>query len=209
MILIAEDYLTIDHEARLKVPIGSCRFFGSVKEIASEEEANAFLDVVRSEHPDIKSHCWAFRIGQGNKCLARYSDGGEPFQSAGPPILRAIDHLELTNTMVVVTRYFGEKHGVGGLIRAFHMVSASVLEEAGIRRELVYWPILINCRYEQLNFILHELEKAEARQITQDYQEEVTIRAEIRPDTFAGLAGRINEWTKGMVTVIHQELENE
>jgi len=201
------EYLTIAKPARIKLPMGACRFYGSVEEVASEEEAELFLDVVRAEHPDIKNHAWAFHIGTGPRQLERVFDAGEPTNSAGPPILRAINHLELTNTMVVVTRYFGEKHGVGGLIRCFHHTAAAVLEEAGIRQELVYHRIIASCRYDQHGYLLHELEKVQALHLAQDYQELVTITADIRPQEFEGLAHRVREWTKGTVQV--ERIEDE
>lgn len=203
------EYLTIAQSARVKLPMGACRFCGSVDEVQTEEEAAMFLDIVRSEHPDLKNHAWAFRIGTGRKQLARVFDGGEPTNSAGPPILRAIDHLELTNTMVVVSRYFGEKHGVGGLIRCFHRTAATVLEEAGIRQELVYITIGTSCRYDQHGYLLHELEKVGAKNLKQDYQELVCLSAQIRPHEFEGLAYRVNEWTKGAVRIERIEDEEE
>jgi len=201
VITISNDYFTIAQEARCKVQVGACRFFGSVAQVTSEEDTKEFLAKVREEHPSIKEHCWAYRLGIAPNQVARYSDAGEPSQTAGPPILRAIDHLELTNTMVVVTRYFGEKQGVGGLIRAFHLTAATVLKEAGVRQELVYIPIILECRYEQLSYILHELTKAEAKELRQEYGEKVLLTATLRPMALPDLANSIGEWTKGSVQV--------
>ena len=194
-----QEFFTVASSARCKVQVGACRFFGSVSEIHSEEDAERFLGLVRAEHPDIKNHAWAFRLGSGSKGLARVFDGGEPSQSAGPPILRAIDHLQLTNTMIIVTRYFGEKQGVGGLIRAFHRTAATVLEEAGRRQELIYITVQALCSYEQLNLLLHELDKAGARNLLQNYQQAVEITAEIRPHVFDDLLRRISDGTKGSI----------
>ena len=68
-----------------------------------------------------ETECWGM---SGNNIVGYYSDGsqyrasddGEPAGSAGKPILGQIDSLELTNTLVVVVRYFGGSLlGVPGL----------------------------------------------------------------------------------------------
>lgn len=174
--------------------------------MCTTEEAADFLNLIRGEHPEIKNHCWAYRIGLGVSQVSRYSDGGEPSLSAGPPILRAIDHLQLTNTMVIVTRYFGEKQGVGGLIRAFHLTATTVLAEAGVRKEIIYTRVSAICRYEQLSFILHELEKVQARNLQQEYGENVTILAEVQPQEVTGLKQRIAEWTRGGVELMAEQI---
>ena len=56
----------------------------------------------------------------------RCSDDGEPSQTAGKPMMDVLDGAGLTNTAVVVTRYFGGTLlGTGGLVRAY---SAAVQE---------------------------------------------------------------------------------
>ena len=45
---------------------------------------------------------------------------GEPQGTAGMPILQVLHHKDVTNTMVVVVRYFGGVLlGTGGLVRAY------------------------------------------------------------------------------------------
>ena len=56
----------------------------------------------------------------------RCSDDGEPSQTAGKPMLDVLAGAGLTDTAVVVTRYFGGTLlGTGGLVRAY---SAAVQE---------------------------------------------------------------------------------
>ncbi len=107
----------------------------------SEEEALELLQVIRKREYNATHHCWAYRLGQ-DASLFRYSDDGEPGGTAGQPILRQIDAREVTNLIVVVTRYYGgTKLGTGGLIRAYgdaanEVMTACTIEEVIIRKRL-------------------------------------------------------------------------
>ena len=90
-------------------------------------EAEAILAEIRAQHRSAGHHCFAYRLAAGQQ---RVSDDGEPRGSAGAPILTRIEHLELVDTLVVVTRYFGGvKLGVGGLIRAYGGAAGQALEQ--------------------------------------------------------------------------------
>lgn len=86
-------------------------------------------------------------IGEHSQ-IKRSSDDGEPSGTAGIPILSVLEKQELTQILVVVTRYFGGiKLGTGGLIRAYSSVAANAIkklqivevkEQAGIQVTLTY-----------------------------------------------------------------------
>ena len=64
---------------------------------------------------------------------ARYDNSGEPQGTAGPPILDVLKHNDLTNTLVVVTRYYGgTKLGAGGLVRAYGEAAKKAIEASGV-----------------------------------------------------------------------------
>ena len=72
-----------------------------------EEEAKSFIKSLSQRYASADHCCWACRISLQGREIANYSDAGEPHGSAGKPILGAIESLELTDVVVVVTRYFG------------------------------------------------------------------------------------------------------
>ncbi len=103
------------------------RFFGDVRIVFSEEEARNALRELAQETPDANHHCWAYRMGYP-RIREYWSDDGEPSGSAGKPIFGALLRAEVTNCLVVVTRYFGGiKLGVRGLIEAYGQVAKSAL----------------------------------------------------------------------------------
>ena len=81
------------------------RFIAEVHPVTSEEEAMEILEQTRKQYWDARHHCWAYIIGR-NPAAERMSDDGEPAGTAGKPILEVIRGRELTNVLVIVTRYF-------------------------------------------------------------------------------------------------------
>ena len=106
--------------------IKGSRFIAQVSPVRTPAEAETILAVIRAQHRLAGHHCFAYRLANGQQ---RASDDGEPRGSGGAPILTRIEHLELVDTLVVVTRYFGGiKLGVGGLIRAYGGAAGQALE---------------------------------------------------------------------------------
>ena len=104
------------------------RFIAEVHPVTSEEEAMEILEQTRKQYWDARHHCWAYIIGR-NPAAERMSDDGEPAGTAGKPILEVIRGRELTNVLVIVTRYFGGiLLGTGGLVRAYSDSMQNALE---------------------------------------------------------------------------------
>ena len=124
------DFLSVAGEYTAERTIEKSRFLSYVAHAAGEEEARAFLDRVRREHPLSTHVCWAYisdRLGN----LQRFSDDGEPQGTAGMPILGVLKAKELRETAVAVVRYFGGiKLGAGGLTRAYASLAAEGVEGA-------------------------------------------------------------------------------
>ena len=58
------------------------RFIATVRPVASEEEAVAFIAEMKKKYWDARHNCSAFVIGDRQE-LSRCSDDGEPAQTAG------------------------------------------------------------------------------------------------------------------------------
>lgn len=111
--------------ARFEQDIKKSRFLALAAPVTDEAEAKAFL--ARHSDHGANHNCWAWRIGQ----TYHFSDDGEPSGTAGKPILQAIDGQQLTNVIVIVTRWFGGiLLGSGGLVRAYGGTAALCLKDA-------------------------------------------------------------------------------
>ncbi|MDO5862263.1 MAG: YigZ family protein, partial [Thermoplasmata archaeon] len=97
-----------------------------------EEDIQANLAVLSERWRDATHYCWAAVYG-GSERRERSSDNGEPSGTAGKPILSVLKGTGLTDTMVVVIRYFGGTLlGTGGLVHAYTEGAKVALE--GIQR---------------------------------------------------------------------------
>lgn len=98
------------------------RFLTRLHRVASVAQAEERIRTARADHPDARHHCTALVIGATGTAapVHRSNDDGEPSGTAGMPMLQALLHAELTDTLAVVIRYFGGvKLGAGGLLRAY------------------------------------------------------------------------------------------
>ena len=116
---MADKYRTIKMGGEGEIVEKKSRFIAHVFHIESEEEAAEYIQAMKKKYYDARHNCHAYVIGP-DKEISRFSDDGEPSGTAGKPILEVINGEELTDTLVVVTRYFGGTLlGTGGLIRAY------------------------------------------------------------------------------------------
>jgi uncharacterized YigZ family protein len=108
------------------------KFLAYAFPVSKQEEIADILADLRKKHHDARHHCYAYVIGLKDQRY-RANDDGEPTHSAGDPILGQIKSHNLTNTLVVVVRYFGgTKLGVGGLISAYKIAADEALTKAEI-----------------------------------------------------------------------------
>lgn len=124
----AFSYLTIEQESIAEFTDRGSKFIAYAYPINAVEDFKVYLQKLKKEHPKAVHHCFAYRLGlDGN--LFRVSDDGEPSGSAGRPILGQIDSRELTDTAIIVVRYFGGTLlGVPGLINAYKTAATLALQ---------------------------------------------------------------------------------
>jgi len=146
------------------------KFYGNISRVSSEDEVKQYIDNIKKRYYDATHHVTAFKLGSGDNPLKYYNDDGEPAGSSGPPVLQAIEGEGLTNTVIVVTRYFGgTKLGIGGLIRAYGETARLVIKEAGRKRLSLFYRVVISGKYEQIGTILGQIETNRGRILSTDY----------------------------------------
>lgn len=105
--------------------VNRSRFIGRAWRLATPDQLEGLISVMRESFPAANHYTWAYRIREG---LQRASDDGEPHGTAGLPVLHILDQEDWLETLVVVVRYFGGiKLGRGGLVRAYRQTAQLAL----------------------------------------------------------------------------------
>ena len=191
-------YNTIETPVRTKIAVGACRFYASLTPCSEESEARSFLSAVKEELPGATHHAYAYRLGMGDNLLARYDDDGEPAGTAGPPMLGVLEKADITNVIVVGTRYFGGvKLGIGGLVRAYRSCAEAGVDAARICTREFKSRLAIRVSYDYLGGVIREVEAAEGEILRFNYGQEVFLEIEVPMRNVQGLPGRIAAASRG------------
>ena len=145
---MSDTYRTLEASGRTEHRVEGSRFVADAMPASTREEVSDEIGAVRDREPKATHHCWAYRLGRTGDDV-RYEDDGEPGGTAGQPILRQIDARALTNTLVVVTRYFGGTElGTGGLARAYGEAADGALDRASVVERVVRTPVHLRFQYD-------------------------------------------------------------
>ncbi len=147
--------------------------------VQSLQHVNEKLEELRKEYHDARHHCYAYMLGAEGKDY-RANDDGEPNHSAGDPILGQIRSLNLTNTLVVVVRYFGgTKLGVSGLINAYKTAAEAALKNSTVIKEYITVTLHISYGYTSTNEVMKLIDQFNLNIINQEFTERCSLKASI------------------------------
>ncbi len=174
-------YITIANEAECEIKIKASRFIGRTFKVSSIDEIDVQLKQIRKKEYNANHNCYAYIIGIGNNQIFKYSDDGEPSGTAGKPMYDVLHGHLLTNTLVVVTRYFGgTKLGTGGLVRAYGDCVKAVLEKSGTTKVFQTTLLQVTLAFPLYNKLMLTMTKIGAKQIDAQFSDEVIVKIEIR-----------------------------
>lgn len=177
---MSDTYRTLDAPARIELKVVDSRFIAEAFPVRSVEAAEACIATIRTREHKAAHHCTAYRIGHAGDAF-RYNDDGEPRGTAGPPLLRQIDARELTNTLVVVTRYFGgTKLGTGGLVRAYGDAASAVLDAARIVEHVERTLIRIRFAYDDTTPARQTLRRFDTEIDAESYSDVTELTVAVR-----------------------------
>lgn len=178
---MAEDtYHTISKVTESLYKEKGSKFIGLAYPVQSEEEVKEVLDALRKKYYDARHHCFAYILGPHTERY-RANDDGEPNHSAGDPILGQIKSMELTNTLVVVIRYFGgTKLGVGGLIHAYKTAAADALAGNEVKEEVVREKLALRYDYESTNEVMRLIKEFDLEILHQEFTADCYMEVAVR-----------------------------
>ncbi|MFI8711583.1 YigZ family protein [Brevibacillus brevis] len=192
-----EDYIVIERS----------RFIGYAQRVTTEEEATAFIAMIKKKHWDATHNCSAFVIGENDQ-IQRSSDDGEPSGTAGKPILECIKKNGVKDTVVVVTRYFGGiKLGAGGLVRAYTAGTVTALKAAKIVVHTLHQMISVSVDYTWWGKVENELRLGEHRVSGTDFTDKVIAHVLIPEGEQDEFVARMVDLTNGQAQIVLGEKE--
>ncbi|MEQ8242439.1 YigZ family protein [Fulvivirga sp.] len=156
------------------------KFLGFATHVTSEEEVKEYLAEFRKQYYDARHHCYAYVLGADRKVF-RANDDGEPNHSAGDPILGQINSKGLTDTLVVVIRYFGgTKLGVSGLINAYKLAAEEALDNASIMTVEVQNGIVLQYGYDDTNEVMRLVNELNINIVDQKFEVACELKGTIK-----------------------------
>lgn len=142
---------------QIELVVEKSRFLCTLRRVASEEAAQAFVKEMKKNYWDASHNCSAYIVGRDER-IVRSNDDGEPGGTAGAPMLEVLRRKELYNTAAVVTRYFGGiKLGAGGLTRTYGKCVAKAVEALGLLEEVPMGEYVFSWSVADVGRVLHQL----------------------------------------------------
>ncbi|MFN3794348.1 MAG: IMPACT family protein [Chitinophagaceae bacterium] len=151
---LIDTYNTLDRNGFAEFKERGSRFLAYGYPISDAESFKQILAELKKEHSKAVHHCFAYRLGFDQNNF-RASDDGEPSGTAGKPILGQIDSKQLTNTLIIVVRYFGGTLlGVPGLINAYKTAASMVLQVTPIVQKPIEVNYQLQFDYTRMNEVM-------------------------------------------------------
>lgn len=187
-------YLTIAQRGEGNYTEKRSRFLSFALHVENEDDVKDTIAQFRKKYYDARHVCYAYVLGP-EKSATRANDDGEPSGSAGKPILGQITSMDLTDTLVVVVRYFGGvKLGTGGLFSAYKIAAKEALNAAEIEERIIKERLKVAVPYADVDVIMRLSKNAGAEIVSREYDAVNTILAiEIRKNEIEYLKSVVNK----------------
>jgi len=188
---------------RTEETIKRSRFIATVAHAVTEEDAKAFISIIKNEFPDATHNCWAYVAGPpGDTARIGMSDDGEPHGTAGKPILTVLLHSEIGEIVAVVTRYFGgTKLGTGGLVRAYSGSVKNALAGLSIKEKRDVITLTAILDYSKITAVRQMIESFNSEIIEAKYEADVSFKIELPKNNKDSFIHAITDLTGGEILI--------
>lgn len=192
-------FQSINEESIAEIIEKKSRFIASLYEANSKKEAEKILQETRKKYHDAKHNCYAYIVKENKneddykynnieinnlQQIEKCSDDGEPSGTAGAPLLALLKSSNLTNVIIIVTRYFGGiLLGTGGLVRAYTEVAQKAINNAKIVQKDYGIRYEIQINYSNLKEIQYICKKLNINIVGTEYKENINLYIESTVDS--------------------------
>lgn len=194
-------YLIPANPVRCETEVNRSRFIASIEMTASPEAAHDFIARIKQEFPDANHNCWAYLIGPpGSTDRIGLSDDGEPHGVAGKPMLTTLQHSDIGDISVVVTRYFGGiKLGKGGMVKAYTLAVQNALKQLETAEKIAWLHLSLHFAYPLLKAIELILPDYEAISLSTDYSDEISLCVKVPEEQYPKFRQRVTDLCAGQL----------
>jgi uncharacterized YigZ family protein len=192
-------YLTLARDASAEIEVKRSRFLCDVARVSTEDEARAVVERARKQHWDARHHCSAFVLGPDGS-VQRSNDDGEPSGTAGAPMLEVLRGRGVSDTVAVVTRWFGGTLlGAGGLVRAYSDAVRAALDEAGLLERRLLQRFDVTVSHADAGKVENDLRARGVTVLGVDYAAQATLHLAVADTAADRLPALLAEVTGGGV----------
>jgi uncharacterized YigZ family protein len=170
-------YKTIKTNNQFEIDkIKGSRFIGTLIKVSDRDKAEEELDNIRKKKYNATHNCFAYTVGLDNDIITRYSDDGEPSGTAGRPMMNVLEASGNSNTLLIVTRYYGgTKLGTGGLVKAYSEAAKEVIFHSKIIDVEIKISLEFNYAYDNTSMVMNLINRYEAEIIEEKYGNDAEI----------------------------------
>lgn len=190
---MADTYLTLARPSEAIFREKMSKFLAFAHPASTVEEAKAVIAQYQKKYFDARHVCWAYMLGF-ERTDFQSNDNGEPSGTAGKPILGQINSFGLTDTVIVVVRYFGGiKLGTSGLIAAYREAARLSLEEAEIVERKVMKQIEFTFPYLSMNDVMRLVKQSNLEILSQQFDNACAMTLAVRADDYNTVTTRLRD----------------
>lgn len=188
---------TVRRSGEYETEVKRSRFVCALARARDEDEAGEFLRQQRKDNPGARHHCSAYVVGDDAQ-TQKSSDDGEPAGTAGIPMLETLHRNEITNTIAVVSRYFGGVLlGAGGLVRAYSGAVSAALGHIGLAERRPMRVVSTTVDYALAGKLENALRSAGHHIADVHYRDDVRFDMHVTDSQFPAFEAWLAETTAG------------
>lgn len=200
-------FKVIDKNVNAQIVEKKSKFIANIFYVETIDEAEKIIRETRKKYYDARHNCYAYRIIEDGNIIERSSDDGEPSGTAGAPILNIISKNDISNVLVIVTRYFGGiLLGTGGLVKAYSEAVLKALEGIEYKMQAVGCEVQVLLPYSEVENFRYFCRKEKINICKEEFTENVKFNIEVQKENLKKLLEKISsDKTKGITTKVLQE----
>ena len=200
-------FKTINKNVSAEIVEKKSKFIANVFYVETQEEAEEKVKEIKKKYFDARHNCYAYSVFTKDGIVNKFSDDGEPSGTAGSPMLNILNSKELTNLVVIVTRYFGGiLLGTGGLVRAYTGAVQEALANVEEVTKDLGLEVKIQVSYPDLEKLKYYLKRNEIEITGSEYNENVDVFVDITVEKYERLLKAVENYDLNFNVILTEKI---